>query len=78
MRAARATRAPAAEATCFEDDEHILGNLIDTVRELVGVPAVLCIPAVGVYRSEDTGISSNLQIVLEGVARKCGVVYFQV
>jgi len=57
-----------SEAADFQDGEHGQGGLVDAVGELVGVPAVAGVAAVGVYGAEHAHGSGGLQLVLEVVA----------
>ena len=66
--------AAALEATGFEDDEHGFGQLGDVGGELVRIPTVLVISAVGVDGAEEAVGGGNGQLVLEGVLGQGGVV----
>ena len=66
--------APGAEAAGADELDHRQRNLLDGMRKLVGVPAVLRIAAIGVDRTEDAERGGHRDLVLETVPRQCGVV----
>ncbi len=67
-------RAAALETAAAHDDHHGLHHFIEVDGELVGVPAVLVVTAVGVDGAQHARVDGALQFVLEGVARQRRVV----
>ena len=70
--------ASGAHAAAFKDGVHGEGHFGDVVGELVGVPAALVVAAVEVYGTEEVVACGEFEFVLEGVARECRVVHFNV
>ena len=66
------------EAACAQDLVHGDRELVDRVRELVGVPAVLRVAAVHVDAAEDAAADRDRDLVLEAVAGQRGVVRLDV
>src|SRR5690606_31034329 len=66
------------EPSGLQDHQHCFGKLIEIIGELVGIPAILVVAAVGVDASQQPGISSHLQFVLEGMLRQRGVIHLDV
>ena len=66
------------EAACAQDLVHRDRKLVDRVRELVGVPAVLRVAAVHVDAAEDAAADRDRDLVLEAVAGQRGVVRLDV
>ena len=69
-------QAAGGEATRFQDFVHHQGILFYAVRELVGIPAQLCIAAVGIDRAKQTQRDSGGDFVMERMACKRSVVGF--
>jgi hypothetical protein len=67
-------QAAGGEAADLQDGEHGQGGLVVAVGELVGVPAVAGVAAVGVHGAEQAHGGGGLQLVLEVVAGQLGVV----
>jgi len=63
-----------AEAACAQDGNHGAGELAGVGVELVGIPAQERIARVGIDRTEHAGCGGNLDLMLEGVTCKRGVV----
>src|SRR5690606_12722404 len=66
------------EPSCLQDHQHCFSKLIEIIGELVGIPAVLVVAAVGVDTSQQLRVCSHLQFVLEGMLRQRGVIHFDV
>src|SRR5699024_11529647 len=66
------------ESAVLQDHQHGSGDLPNIGRELVGVPAVLVVAAVGIDAAEQAGIGRYLQLVLKGMAGQDGVVHYQI
>ncbi|XXU43639.1 hypothetical protein WME75_32315 [Sorangium sp. So ce1014] len=59
-------------------DEHHLDRLVDVVGELIGVPRVLVVAAVGVDAAEHAVVRGHLHLVVHGVAGERRVVRLEV
>ncbi len=70
--------AAVAESAVAYNLHHGLGKLEVVDGELVGVPAVLIVAAVGVDAAEHAVVNSHGELVLECVACEGGVVYLDV
>ncbi|MCY1376652.1 hypothetical protein D9M69_641610 [compost metagenome] len=68
----------ALETAGLQDDQHRFCQLIDIVRKLIGVPAVLVISAVGINRAQHSRVNGHLKLMLKGVSGQGGVVHLQV
>ena len=66
------------EAAVADDLDHGLGEIVRVHRELVGIPAVLGVTAVGVDGAEEAVVDRHGELVLEGVAGEGGVVHLDV
>src|SRR5690554_7292661 len=66
------------EATSFQNHQHSLYSLIDIDGELVGIPTILVITAVGIDRAKQSGIGSHLQFMLEGMVGQSRMVHLNV
>ncbi len=71
-------RAAALQTASANDDHHRLHHFIEVDGELVGIPAILIVAAVGVDRAEHASIDGALQFVLERVTGQRGVVHLDV
>src|SRR5699024_12674653 len=62
------------QSALAQHHHHRADGVVQVAGELVGVPAVLRIAAVGVDAAQQAGVGGHLQVVLEGVAGQRGVV----
>ena len=66
------------EAAVADDLHHREGEVVRIHRELVGIPAVLGVAAVGVDGAEEAVVHGHGELMLEGVAGEGGVVHLDV
>ena len=69
---------PVSRPPAAEDLEQGERQLVDRVRELVGVPTVLRVTAVGVDAAEDAVVDGVRHLVVEAVTGERGVVHLDV
>ena len=53
------------EATIFEYDKHRLHRIVKVSRELVRIPTILRIAAIGIDRAKHAGIRTHSELVSE-------------
>ena len=66
------------KAACFQEYQHYLCQFIDVVWELIGIPAILVITAIGIHASKQTCVCSHLYFVLESMPGKRCMIYFKI
>ena len=67
-----------AKATIADNLHHGLSKFEVVDRELVGIPAILCITTVGIDRAKQTIVDSYCQLMLEGVTSESSMVYLDI
>ena len=67
-----------AKTTIADNLHHGLSKLEVVDRELVGIPAILCITTVGIDRAKHTIVDSYCQLMLEGVTSESSMVYLDI